>query len=98
MVERAFVGFQVAVPEGEDKGKARLQATNRFNDITQQLSTLSNNFSNNALDATAAFKLLITDKKDLDGLPGSFLAQAAQRVCLCLFIKMHIIFIFAECA
>lgn len=72
--------LQIAVPEGEDKTKARVEATNRFNDITQQLSALSNNFSNNVLDATAAFKLLITDKKGLAGLPDSFLAQAAQKV------------------
>lgn len=72
---------QVAVPEGEDRGKAKVEATDRFNEITQQLSALSNNFSNNALDSTAAFKLLVTDKKGLGGLPESFLAQAAQRVC-----------------
>ncbi|EIE24270.1 oligopeptidase A [Coccomyxa subellipsoidea C-169] len=57
----------------------QVEATDRFNEITQQLSALSNNFSNNALDSTAAFKLLVTDKKGLGGLPESFLAQAAQR-------------------
>lgn len=48
--------------------------------ITQQLSVLTTNFSNNALDATAAFKELITNKADLAGLPDSFFAQAAQKV------------------
>ena len=52
----------------------------RFNDITVQLTTLSNNFSNNALDGTAAVTKLITEKGDLAGLPASFLAQAAAKV------------------
>ena len=73
---------QAAVPEGKSKDEARVEATNRFNDINMQLSTLATNFSNNLLDSTAAFKRLITEKADVSGLPSSFLGQAAQKVCL----------------
>jgi Zn-dependent oligopeptidase len=68
------------VAEGQSKEEALLMATNRFNEITQELSALANNFSNNALDGTAAFKKLVTDKSLLAGLPDNFLAQAAQSV------------------
>lgn len=71
---------QVAVPEGASKEQARVEATTRFNEITQQLSALSTNFSNNALDSTAAFKYLVTHKADMAGLPDSFLAQSSQKV------------------
>lgn len=37
-------------------------------------------FSNNLLDATKAFKKLITAKEDVEGLPESALALAAQQV------------------
>ena len=74
--------FQVAVPEGKSKDEAKVEATDRFNDINMQLSTLATNFSNNLLDSTAAFKKLITEKADVSGLPSSFLGQAAQQVCL----------------
>ncbi|CAL8462166.1 g1697 [Coccomyxa elongata] len=77
--KQSGVDLQIAVPEGEDKGKAKAEASNRFNEITQQLSALSTNFSNNALDATAAFKILINNKEGLAGMPDSFLAQAAQK-------------------
>jgi len=53
-------------------------AKERFNEIQQELSQLSTKFSNNILDATKAFKKLITDKADIDGLPPSALALAAQ--------------------
>ena len=74
--------FQAAVPAGKSKDEARVEATDRFNDINMQLSTLATNFSNNLLDSTAAFKKLITEKADVSGLPTSFLGQAAQKVCL----------------
>ena len=52
----------------------------RFNSITLDLSTLSTNFSNNAVDAIAAFTKLVNDSAQMAGLPPSFLAQAAQKV------------------
>ncbi len=50
----------------------------RFSEISQRLSQLSTNFNNHVLDATKAFELIITDKKDMAGLPQSFLDQSAQ--------------------
>ena len=55
------------------------EAKEEFNKIQQELSQLSTDFSNNLLDATKAFKKLITDKSELEGLPDSSLALAAQR-------------------
>lgn len=43
----------------------------RFNKIEEELSQLSTKFTNNVLDATKAFKLPLTDKKDVDGLTAS---------------------------
>lgn len=57
--------------EGKDK--------ERFNEIQQELSKLSTKFSNNLLDATKAFSKLITDPKEVEGLPASALALAAQQ-------------------
>jgi oligopeptidase A len=50
----------------------------RFNEIAQELSQLSTTFSNNVLDATKQFELVLTEKNDIDGLPESALAMAAQ--------------------
>lgn len=50
----------------------------RFNEIAQELSQLTTTFSNNVLDATKAFELVLTEKADVDGLPESALAMAAQ--------------------
>lgn len=55
----------------EVKGQAR------FNELSQQLSQLGSDFSNNVLDATKAWHLDITDQKDAEGLPESFRKQAA---------------------
>ena len=50
----------------------------RFNQIQLELAELSTKFSNNVLDATKAFKLRLTDKKDVEGLPPSALGLMAQ--------------------
>ncbi|MEB3289448.1 MAG: M3 family metallopeptidase [Leptolyngbya sp.] len=50
----------------------------RFNDIQQALAELTTRFANNVLDATKAFRLTLTSAEDIDGLPPSLLAQAAQ--------------------
>ncbi len=55
------------------------EAKDRFNEIQQELSKLSTDFSNNLLDATKAYKKLLTDKEDVKGLPDSALALAAQQ-------------------
>ncbi|XP_072033183.1 uncharacterized protein [Amphiura filiformis] len=52
-------------------------AKERFNEMLLQGAKLANNFSNNVLDSTKAFKLLLTDKKDVEGLPDSLLQLMA---------------------
>ncbi|KAI8465022.1 MAG: hypothetical protein J3K34DRAFT_438374 [Monoraphidium minutum] len=54
-------------------------AKERFNAIQQDLAQLSTKFSNHVLDATKAFKKLITSKDEVDGLPATALALAAQQ-------------------
>ncbi|CAA2979760.1 probable cytosolic oligopeptidase A [Olea europaea subsp. europaea] len=49
-----------------------------FNKIEQELAKLSQKFGENVLDATKKFEKLITDKKDIEGLPASALGLAAQ--------------------
>lgn len=58
--------------ELEAEGKARLGA------IEVELSTLTTRFSQNVLDATNAFELLLRDEKHLAGLPPSAIAAARQ--------------------
>lgn len=48
----------------------------RYGAIVSRLSDLSSSYSNNVLDATHAFSVHITDKKELSGLPQSALAAA----------------------
>lgn len=50
----------------------------RFNAIQLELAEIATKFSNNVLDATKAFKLKLTEKSDVDGLPQSALSLAAQ--------------------
>jgi oligopeptidase A len=50
-----------------------------FNQFKLELSELSTKFSNNLLDATKAYKLLLTDKKDVEGLPQSALSLLAAK-------------------
>ena len=54
------------------------EAKERFNQIQLESGKLSTKFSNNVLDATKAFKLRLTDKKDVEGLPPSALGLMAQ--------------------
>ena len=44
----------------------------------QELERLSQKFEENVLDATKKFEKLITDKKDIEGLPATSLGLAAQ--------------------
>lgn len=54
------------------------ESRDRFNQIQLELAELSTKFSNNVLDATKAFKLKLTDKQDVAGLPPSALGLMAQ--------------------
>ncbi len=51
---------------------------NRYKDIMQELASLTSKFDENLLDATHAWTQLITDKKELSGLPTSALNLAQQ--------------------
>jgi oligopeptidase A len=53
-------------------------AKERFNAIQLELAGLSTRFGNNVLDATKAFALQLTDPAEVEGLPPSVLAMAAQ--------------------
>jgi oligopeptidase A len=55
------------------------EAKETFNKNRMELADLSTKFSNNVLDATKAFELVLTDASDVDGLPQSALALAASR-------------------
>ncbi|MCP3663481.1 MAG: oligopeptidase A [Gammaproteobacteria bacterium] len=50
----------------------------RFKAINQQLSQLSSSYSDNLLDATSAWSKLISDERQLAGLPDSALALVKQ--------------------
>ena len=50
----------------------------RFNQISQRLAELSNQFGNNVLDETKAFKLVLESEEDIAGLPESYLKLAHQ--------------------
>lgn len=59
---------------------ANLSTTNkqRLRDIDKELSTLALRFGENVLAETQRFELLITDEKDLKGLPDFAIEAAAQ--------------------
>ena len=48
-----------------------------FNELSQKLAELSNNFSNHVLDATKSWGLLLTKKKEVEGLPTRLLENFA---------------------
>lgn len=54
------------------------QAKARFNEIINRTSQLGTDFSNNVLDATKAFELIITSKSDTEGWPNNLRQLAAQ--------------------
>jgi oligopeptidase A len=54
------------------------EAKERFNAIQMELAELSTKFSNHVLDASKAYKLKLTSKDEVEGLPPSLLSLAAQ--------------------
>lgn len=50
----------------------------QFNKIQQELQRLSQKFEENVLDATKKFEKLVTDKKEIEGLPATALGLASQ--------------------
>ena len=57
--------FELSGAHLDDKTKEKLQ------EINIRLSELSNNFSQNLLDATNAYEKIIIDEKDVEGIPKS---------------------------
>lgn len=53
----------------------------------QELERLSRKFDENVLDATKKFEKLITDKKEIEGLPATALGLAAQTAVSKVFHK-----------
>jgi len=54
------------------------EARERFQDIERELAELSTRFSNNVIDATKAWSMTLTRPEEVEGLPPSALAAAAQ--------------------
>ncbi|MCE1736626.1 oligopeptidase A, partial [Enterobacter hormaechei] len=70
VVENALRDFKlsgIGLPEEKQK---------RYGEISARLSDLSSQFNNNVLDATMGWTKLITNVKDLSGLPESAIAAA----------------------
>lgn len=72
LLEETYDAFLRSGATLSPKGKERFRA------ITAELSELSVRFSQNNLKERDAYELLLTDEKDLDGLPASLVVQAAQ--------------------
>ncbi len=68
---RGFVLSGVNLPENKKK---------RMEEISLKLSELSNQFSQNLLDATNAYELIIEDKKDVEGMPQSDIDAAKEEI------------------
>ena len=70
VLELNIKGFELSGANLDKGTKDELQK------ISLRLSELSNNFSQNLLDATNAYEYIITDKKDVEGIPESDLNEA----------------------
>ena len=68
---RDFVLSGVNLPKDKKK---------RMEEISLKLSELSNNFSQNLLDATNAYELIIEDEKDVAGMPSSDIEAAKEEL------------------
>ena len=70
VLELNVLHFELSGAHLDDKTKERLQ------EINIKKSELSNNFSQNLLDATNAYSYIIDDEKDVEGLPQSDIESA----------------------
>ena len=70
VLELNILHFELNGAHLDDTTKAKLQ------EINLKKSELSNQFSQNLLDATNAFEYIITDKADVEGLPQSDIKSA----------------------
>jgi oligopeptidase A len=71
-LKKTMDGFRRSGADLDEAGKARLQ------NIEVELSTVTTKFAENVLDATNAFELVITDEKQLAGLPPSAVEAARE--------------------
>ncbi len=72
IIDNSLLEFRLSGAELTDKEQQR------FREINNRLSELSNNFSRNVLDATQAWQKIVKDKNKLAGLPASSLNMASQ--------------------
>ncbi len=73
IVDNALRDFRLAGAELPPAKKRR------FKEIQEELSTLTSKFEENLLDATKEFELIISDERDLAGLPESARSLAKQQ-------------------
>ncbi len=73
VVEDEIKGFVLSGVNLPEDRKKRMEA------ISLELSELSNQFSQNLLDATNDFELIISDEKDIEGLPQSDIDVAKEQ-------------------
>lgn len=71
VLELSIQSFELSGAHLDEKTKERLQ------EINLKKSTLTNEFSQNILDATNAYEKIITQEKDVKGIPPSDLENAA---------------------
>lgn len=70
---------ELSIKQAELAGVSlRGEARERFNAIQAELADLSTRFSNNLLDATRAFALVLRSPDEVEGLPASLLATAHE--------------------
>ena len=72
IVENALRDFRLGGAE------LPLEKKQRYADIQEELAKLSAKFSENVLDATNAFSIIIDDEKRLSGIPGDVLQAARE--------------------
>ena len=72
LLENSYEGFQRSGALLDEEGKEKLRK------MSEESSRLSLQFSQNVLKETKAYKLIITDEAQLDGLPQSSIDSAAS--------------------
>ena len=72
IIENELRDFRLSGAELPDDKKAR------FLEIQEEQSALGSKFSENILDATNAFSLIVDDEKELSGIPADVLQTAAE--------------------
>lgn len=72
VLDQSILGFELSGAALDDEKK------NRLKEINVKKSELANNFSQNVLDATNDFEMIIEDEKDLKGLPESDIETAKE--------------------